>query len=186
MGPDPYDHFCELPCHGEDDCPWNSTCQGYPDGTTGCAPTPECTDAGALCDPHTGNPGTCLPMWTYLGPKLYCFEGGGQIGPCDPDPLASRRHSWCHAGSYCLSTGPDGGSCVPVCDPSKPGGAQCPSGTHCGVVFDGMPSFGACVACLPARAPCQTGADCCDGDCEPGCSFDYTPDGWGAGCRECR
>ncbi|MHB8421082.1 MAG: hypothetical protein ACYDCL_23685 [Myxococcales bacterium] len=46
--------------------------------------------------------------------------------------------------------------------------------------------FGACVACLPRFAPCQQSSDCCSNDCEPGCSYDYTQNGWGAGCMECR
>ncbi len=188
-GPTPYDHFCEFPCpNGEDDCPWNADCATYAAGNKACAPNP-CTDAGTGCG-NSLNPGTCMPMWTYSGPSLYCFEGGASLGHCNPDPYYPRkdRSYACRAGYYCLATAPDAGSCTPICDPNapNPNANGCPAGTHCGVVFDGVPTFGACVACLPRRAPCQANADCCSGDCEPGCSFDYSQGGWGQGCMECR
>ena len=126
-------------------------------------------------------------MWTYLGPSLYCFQGGTASGRCDPDPYLTRSSlsRACPVGQVCVPGALDGGTCAPVCDPSA-ATSSCPAGTRCGVVFDGMPSFGACVACLPLRAACAQGSDCCSGDCEPGCSFDYGPNGWGPGCLECR
>ncbi|MHB1843458.1 MAG: hypothetical protein ACYCWW_01310 [Deltaproteobacteria bacterium] len=191
VGTDPHDLHCELPCSGEDDCPWNSNCEPIVvsnDPSAAACQADLCTDGGILCqNAANGNPGTCLPMWGYLGPTLYCFEGGHTNAACNPDPYLTRHYPTeaCLAGYYCLPSSLDAGSCTLVCDPTAPH-PYCPQGTHCGVVVDGAPTFGACVACLPRRAPCQTGADCCSGDCEPGCSFDYTENGWGPGCMECR
>ncbi len=196
LGTDPYYHECELPCpNGQIDCPVNAHCVAEtfpPPGMNGCRSN-LCADAGIPClDPQDGKPGSCMPMWTVLGPSLYCFEGGGaffQGSRCNPDPYVTRRDlvDVCAEGLYCLPTGPDAGSCTAICDPNQTKPVQpCPTGTHCGVIFDGMPGFGACVACLPRRAPCQTNADCCSGECEPGCSFNASLSGWGQGCMECR
>ncbi|MHB8416608.1 MAG: hypothetical protein ACYDCL_00930 [Myxococcales bacterium] len=87
-------------------------------------------------------------------------------------------------GQYCVPSSLDGGQCAPICDPDA--GNSCPSGAYCGVMFDGIPSFGACVTCQPRFAPCQQNSDCCSNDCEPGCAYDYSQAGWGANCMECR
>ena len=181
--------YCELPCGSNVDCPLNAACTPSPGSccpSAGCAPV-FCQDAGASCDVPDAGPGTCLPMWMYTGPSLFCSQGGTAAGACNPDPLLTRANldQACPVGQFCVPGSLDGGTCAPVCDPTSqaPG---CPPGTRCGVVMDGLPSFGACVACLPRRAQCSQNSDCCGGDCEPGCSFDYTQNGWGQGCMECR
>ena len=179
---------CEFPCQSGADCPLNTFCKTGPYGPpfVACEPV-TCTDAGTACLVADAGTGTCLPMWTYTGPQLYCFQGGAAQGACDPNPYLTRADlaSACPAGQFCVPQSLDAGSCALVCDPADAGDA-CPAGTHCGVVVDGMPSFGACVACLPHRGACQQDSDCCSGTCAPGCSFDWTQSGWAPGCQECQ